>query len=296
MNALVFPGQGSQFVGMGKDLYENHEDAKKMFLQANKILDFDITDVMFNGTVEDLKKTDITQPAIFIHSCITYFINNVKDISAFAGHSLGEFSAVTCSGSLSFEEGLELVLIRARAMQNACKNNDSTMAAILALSDEIIDEECKKINNVVPANYNCPGQIVISGSNEGIEKACAIFKDKGGKAIPLPVGGGFHSPYMESARIELEDAVNQANISTPSAPIYQNYDAKGYSKPENIRNNLISQLTSPVRWTQSVNNMINDNVKVFIERGPGRPHSIKTFTLSLIMLLTDCVHLTGEVN
>ena len=241
-----------------------------MFLQANKILDFDITDVMFNGTVEDLKKTDITQPAIFIHSCITYFINNVKDISAFAGHSLGEFSAVTCSGSLSFEEGLELVLIRARAMQNACKNNDSTMAAILALSDEIVDEECKKINNVVPANYNCPGQIVISGSNEGIEKACAIFKDKGGKAIPLPVGGGFHSPYMEPARIELEDAVNQASISTPSALIYQNYDAKGYSKPENIRNNLISQLTSPVRWTQSVNNMINDNVKVFIECGPGR--------------------------
>ena len=270
MNALVFPGQGSQFVGMGKDLYESHEDAKKMFLQANKILDFDITDVMFNGTVEDLKKTDITQPAIFIHSCITYFINNVKDISAFAGHSLGEFSAVTCSGSLSFEEGLELVLIRARAMQNACKNNDSTMAAILALSDEIVDEECKKINNVVPANYNCPGQIVISGSNEGIEKACAIFKDKGGKAIPLPVGGGFHSPYMEPARIELEDAVNQASISTPSALIYQNYDAKGYSKPENIRNNLISQLTSPVRWTQSVNKMINDNMKVFIECGPGR--------------------------
>lgn len=270
MNALVFPGQGSQLVGMGKDLYENHEDAKKMFLQANKILDFDITDVMFNGTVEDLKKTDITQPAIFIHSCITYFINNVKDISAFAGHSLGEFSAVTCSGSLSFEEGLELVLIRARAMQNACKNNDSTMAAILALSDEKVNAICEEIENVVPANYNCPGQIVISGSKEGIEKACEEFKQEGGKAIPLPVGGGFHSPYMEPARVELEEAVNQAKIKIPIAPIYQNYDAKGYINPDKIRSNLVSQLTSPVRWTQSVNNMIEDNVLNFIECGPGR--------------------------
>jgi [acyl-carrier-protein] S-malonyltransferase len=270
MNALIFPGQGSQFVGMGKDLYESNDEAKNKFLLANKILDFDITDVMFNGTVEDLKKTEITQPAIFIHSCITYFISNVKNISAFAGHSLGEFSALTCSGSLSFEDGLELVLIRARAMQNACKNNDSTMAAILALSDEEVSNTCEKIDNVVPANYNCPGQIVISGSKEGIEKACEIFKEKGGKAIPLPVGGGFHSPYMESARIELEDAVNQANIITPSAPIYQNYDAKGHTNSDNLRNNLVSQLTSPVKWTQSVDNMINDNIKGFIECGPGR--------------------------
>lgn len=270
MNALIFPGQGSQFVGMGKDLYESHDEAKKKFLLANKILDFDITDIMFNGTVEDLKNTDITQPSIFIHSYITYFISNVKNISAFAGHSLGEFSAVTCSGSLSFEEGLELVLIRARAMQNACKNNDSTMAAILALSDEDVNETCKNIDNVVPANYNCPGQIVISGSKEGIEKACEIFKDKGGKAILLPVGGGFHSPYMESARVELEDAVNQANIITPSAPVYQNYDAKGYTNADKIRTNLVSQLTSPVKWAQSVNNMINDNIKGFIECGPGR--------------------------
>ena len=217
MNALIFPGQGSQFVGMGKDLYESHQEAKKRFLQANKILGFDITEVMFNGTIEDLKKTDITQPAIFIHSCITYYLNTVKNVSAFAGHSLGEFSAVTCSGSLSFEAGLELVLIRARAMQNACINNDSTMAAILALSDEVVNEVCEKIDNVVPANYNCPGQIVISGSKEGIHKACDIFKEKGGKAIPLPVGGGFHSPYMESARVELEDAVNHANINIPSA-------------------------------------------------------------------------------
>ncbi len=270
MNALIFPGQGSQFVGMGKDLYESHQEAKKRFLQANKILGFDITEVMFNGTIEDLKKTDITQPAIFIHSCITYYLNTVKNVSAFAGHSLGEFSALTCSGSLSFEEGLELVLIRARAMQNACINNDSTMAAILALSDEVVNEVCEKIDNVVPANYNCPGQIVISGSKEGIHKACDIFKEKGGKAIPLPVGGGFHSPYMESARVELEDAVNHANINIPSAPIYQNYDARAYTDKDNIRSNLVRQLTSPVRWTQSVNNMINDKVKGFIECGPGR--------------------------
>jgi [acyl-carrier-protein] S-malonyltransferase len=270
MNAIIFPGQGSQFVGMGKDLYDGAESAKKKFLLANKILGFDITDVMFNGTVDDLKKTDITQPAIFIHSCITFYHNKVNAISAFAGHSLGEFSAVTCSGSLSFEEGLELVLIRARAMQNACKKNDSTMAAILALSDSEVNTVCEGIENVVPANYNCPGQIVISGSNKGIKKACNEFKEKGGKAILLPVGGGFHSPYMESARVELEDAVNKAKIETPIAPIYQNFDANGYTDPNKIRLNLISQLTSPVRWTQSVNNMIENNVKKFIECGPGR--------------------------
>mgnify|MGYP001435846407 FL=1 len=270
MNAIIFPGQGSQFVGMGKDLYDGAESAKKKFLLANKILGFDITDVMFNGTVDDLKKTDITQPAIFIHSCITFYHNKVNAISAFAGHSLGEFSAVTCSGSLSFEEGLELVLIRARAMQNACKKNDSTMAAILALSDSEVNTVCEGIENVVPANYNCPGQIVISGSKKGIKKACNEFKEKGGKAILLPVGGGFHSPYMESAKVELEDAVNKAKIETPSAPIYQNFDANGYTDPYKIRLNLISQLTSPVRWTQSVNNMIENNVKKFIECGPGR--------------------------
>ena len=270
MNALIFPGQGSQFVGMGKDLYESYEEAKKKFLLANKILDFDITDVMFNGTADDLKKTDITQPAIFIHSCITFFLNKVNDISAFAGHSLGEFSALTCSGSLSFEEGLELVLIRARAMQNACKDNNSTMAAILSLTDEEVNTICEDIENVVPANYNCPGQIVISGSKEGIENACVVFKEKGGKTIPLPVGGGFHSSYMKSARVELEDAVNKAKVDTPSAPIYQNYDAIGYTDTNKIRSNLINQLTSPVRWTQSVNNMIENNVKNFIECGPGR--------------------------
>ena len=270
MKAIIFPGQGSQFVGMGKDLYDSNKKAKSMFLLANKILGYDITDVMFNGTVDDLKKTDITQPAIFIHSCTNFFQNKVNDISAFAGHSLGEFSALTCSGSLSFEEGLELVLIRARAMQNACKNNDSTMAAILALSDEKVNTVCEEIENVVPANYNCPGQIVISGSKEGIQKACEEFKQEGGKAIPLPVGGGFHSPYMEPARVELEEAVNQAKIEIPIAPIYQNYDAKGHIDPDKIRLNLVSQLTSPVRWTQSVNNMIEDNILNYIECGPGR--------------------------
>lgn len=270
MKAIIFPGQGSQFIGMGKDLYDSNEEAKSMFLLANKILGYDITDVMFNGTVDDLKKTDITQPAIFIHSCINFFQNKVNDISAFSGHSLGEFSAVTCSGSLSFEEGLELVLIRARAMQNACENNDSTMAAILALSDDEVNTVCEDIENVVPANYNCPGQIVISGSKEGIQKACEEFKQEGGKAIPLPVGGGFHSPYMEPARVELEEAVNKAKIKIPIAPIYQNYDAKGYIDPDKIRSNLVSQLTSPVRWTQSVNNMIEDNILNFIECGPGR--------------------------
>ena len=270
MNALIFPGQGSQFVGMGKELYESDEEAKKKFLLANKILDFDITDVMFNGTVDDLKKTDITQPAIFIHSYVTFFIGNVKNISAFAGHSLGEFSALTCSGSLSFEEGLELVLIRARAMQNACKNNDSTMAAILGLADNLVSEVCATFDNVVPANYNCPGQIVISGSNEGVKLACEKLKEEGGKAILLPVGGGFHSPYMESAKLELEDAVNRANIDKPSAPIYQNYDSEGHLDIDTIRLNLVSQLTSPVRWTQSINNMISNDIKSFIECGPGR--------------------------
>ena len=270
MKAIIFPGQGSQFVGMGKDLYDGNKKAKSMFTLANKILGYDITDVMFNGTVGDLKKTDITQPAIFIHSCVNFFQNKVNDISAFAGHSLGEFSAVTCSGSLSFEEGLELVLIRARAMQNACKNNDSTMAAILALTDNEVNTVCEEIENVVPANYNCPGQIVISGSNKGIQKACEEFKKKGGKAIPLPVGGGFHSPFMEPARIELEEAVNKAKIEIPIAPIYQNYDAKGCIDPKKIRSNLVNQLTSPVRWTQSINNMFEDNILKFIECGPGR--------------------------
>ena len=270
MKAALFPGQGSQFVGMGKDLYESNKEAKKLFKESNKILGFDITDVMFNGTPEELTKTDITQPSIFIHSYITFLVKNLNNISAFAGHSLGEFSAVACSGSLSFEECLRLVLIRARAMQKACKNEDSTMAAVLGLDDKDVDRICADYNNVVPANYNCPGQIVISGSKIEILEACDSLKENGAKAIPLKVGGGFHSKYMESAKIELESAVNNSKIRIPSAPIYQNFNAKPSSIPEEIKSNLINQLTSPVLWTQSVNNMISNNISTFIECGPGR--------------------------
>ena len=270
MKAALFPGQGSQFIGMGKDLYESNKEAKKLFKESNKILGFDITDVMFNGTPDELTKTDITQPSIFIHSYITFLVKNLNNISAFAGHSLGEFSAVACSGSLSFEECLRLVLIRARAMQKACKNEDSTMAAILGLDDKDVDRICADYNDVVPANYNCPGQIVISGSKIEILEACDSLKENGAKAIPLKVGGGFHSKYMESAKIELESAVNNSKIRIPSAPIYQNFNAKSSSIPEEIKSNLINQLTSPVLWTQSVNNMISNNISTFIECGPGR--------------------------
>ena len=270
MKAALFPGQGSQFVGMGKDLYESNKEAKKLFKESNKILGFDITDIMFNGTPEELTKTDITQPSIFIHSYITFLVKNLNNISAFAGHSLGEFSAVACSGSLSFEECLRLVLIRARAMQKACKNEDSTMAAVLGLDDKDVDRICADYDDVVPANYNCPGQIVISGSKIEILEACDSLKENGAKAIPLKVGGGFHSKYMDSAKIELESAVNNSKIRIPSAPIYQNFNAKPSSIPEEIKSNLINQLTSPVLWTQSVNNMINNNISTFIECGPGR--------------------------
>ena len=270
MKAALFPGQGSQFVGMGKDLYESNKEAKKLFKESNKILGFDITDVMFNGTPEELTKTDITQPSIFIHSYITFLVKNLNNISAFAGHSLGEFSAVACSGSLSFEECLRLVLIRARAMQKACKNEDSTMAAVLGLDDKDVDRICADYDDVVPANYNCPGQIVISGSKIEILEACDSLKENGAKAIPLKVGGGFHSKYMDSAKIELESAVNNSKIRIPSAPIYQNFNAKPSSIPEEIKSNLINQLTSPVLWTQSVNNMISNNISTFIECGPGR--------------------------
>ena len=269
MKAILFPGQGSQYVGMGKDLYESSDLAKKLFNLSNSILGFDITDVMFNGSQEDLKKTDITQPAIFIHSTILFNINSVN-ADAYAGHSLGEFSALLCSGSLTFEDALKLVLIRARAMEKACKNNETTMAAILGLDDIFVNSVCDNISNVVPANYNCPGQIVISGSKSSIDKACESIKEIGGKTILLPVGGAFHSSYMESAKKELEDAIKSLKFNKPDKPIYQNFDANPYIDIEKIKKNLINQLTSPVLWKQTINKLIADNYKSFIECGPGR--------------------------
>ena len=269
MKAILFPGQGSQYVGMGKDLYESSDLAKKLFNLSNSILGFDITDVMFNGSQEDLKKTDITQPAIFIHFTILFNINSVN-ADAYAGHSLGEFSALLCSGSLTFEDALKLVLIRARAMEKACKNNETTMAAILGLDDTFVNSVCENIPNVVPANYNCPGQIVISGSKSSIDKACESIKEIGGKTILLPVGGAFHSSYMESAKKELEDAIKSLKFNKPDKPIYQNFDANPYIDIEKIKKNLINQLTSPVLWKQTINKLIADNYKSFIECGPGR--------------------------
>ena len=269
MKAILFPGQGSQYVGMGKDLYESSDLAKKLFNLSNSILGFDITDVMFNGSQEDLKKTDITQPAIFIYSTILFNINSVN-ADAYAGHSLGEFSALLCSGSLTFEDALKLVLIRARAMEKACKNNETTMAAILGLDDECVNSVCDNIPNVVPANYNCPGQIVISGSKSSIDKACESIKEIGGKTIVLPVGGAFHSSYMGSAKKELEDAIKSLKFNKPDKPIYQNFDANPYIDIEKIKKNLINQLTSPVLWTQIINKLIANNYKSFIECGPGR--------------------------
>ena len=269
MKVILFPGQGSQYVGMGKDLYESSDLAKKLFRLSNSILGFDISDVMFNGSAEDLKKTDITQPAIFIHSTVLFNINSIN-ADAYAGHSLGEFSALSCSGSLIFEDALKLVFIRARAMQKACKNNETAMAAILGLDDAFINSVCDKIPNVVLANYNCPGQIVISGSKNSIDKACKSIKEIGGKAIVLPVGGAFHSSYMESAKKELEDAIKSLKFNKPDKPIYQNFDANPHIDIEKIKKNLINQLTSPVLWTQIINKLIANNYKSFIECGPGR--------------------------
>ena len=269
MKVILFPGQGSQYVGMGKDFYDSSDLAKKLFKLSNSILGFDITDVMFNGSQEDLTKTDITQPAIFIHSTILFSINTIN-ADAYAGHSLGEFSALSCSGSLTFEDALKLVLIRARAMQKACKNNETTMAAILGLDDECVNSVCDNIPNVVPANYNCPGQIVISGSKNSIDKACESIKEIGGKTIVLPVGGAFHSSYMESAKKELEDAIKSLKFNKPDKPIYQNFDANPHIDIEKIKKNLINQLTSPVLWTQTINKLIADDYKSFIECGPGR--------------------------
>ena len=306
MKALIFPGQGSQFEGMGKDLYESSDQAKKIFNNSNNILGFDITDVMFNGSKDDLKKTDITQPAIFIHSYVCYELGKVRRPDAYAGHSLGEFTALVCSGSLSFEDGLGLVLERARAMNSACSESDSTMAAILGLEDDLVKKICKDFDDIDPANFNCNGQVVISGSSETMPTVCDVFKENGAKAIPLMVGGGFHSKYMEPAKSKLEDAINSMTFAKPNAPIYQNVDSKGNEDINLIKENLISQLTSPVLWTQTINNMISDNINLFIECGPGRVlqglvkkinrdinfrgHSIESITDTIIRRMDDYVY------
>lgn len=269
--AFVFPGQGAQFVGMGKDLYETSAEAKALFEKANEILGFRITDLMFNGTDEDLKQTKVTQPAIFLHSVILAKSLTEKP-DMVAGHSLGEFSALVANGALSFEDGLRLVHARALAMQKACEANPSTMAAILGLPDETVENILKEIDEVVvPANYNCPGQIVISGSNKGIEIACEKLKAAGAKrALPLKVGGAFHSPLMEPAREELAKAIRETKFSTPTCPVYQNVNAQPFTDPVAIKENLIAQLTASVRWTQTVQNMLADGATSFLEIGPGK--------------------------
>ncbi len=271
-HAFVFPGQGAQFSGMGKNLYETNSIAKEYFEQANEILGFRITDVMFTGSDADLKQTNVTQPAVFLHSVILFETTEGLKPDMVAGHSLGEFSALVANKVLSFEDGLKLVAKRAAAMQRACEINPSTMAAILGLDDDKVAEICKSIEGevVVAANYNCPGQLVISGSNEGIRQACELMKAAGAKrALPLQVGGAFHSPLMEPAREELEKAIAATTFNTPTCPVYQNVDAKPYSDPALIRKNLIAQLTSPVLWTQCVQNMVADGASQFTEVGPG---------------------------
>jgi len=273
MKAYVFPGQGAQFVGMGKDLYENSTQAKDLFEKANSILKFRITDIMFDGTDEELKQTKVTQPAIFLHSVILAMTlgQNFKP-DMVAGHSLGEFSALVANKTLSFEDGLRLVYARAMAMQKACEKNPSTMAAILGLDDKVVENILKNIKEVVvPANYNCPGQLVISGSNEGIRIACEKLTEAGAKrALPLNVGGAFHSPLMEPARVELADAIHNTTFNRGICPIYQNVTGQSVADPEIIKTNLVSQLTSPVRWTQIMQNMIADGSKTIIEVGPGK--------------------------
>lgn len=268
--AYIFPGQGAQFSGMGKDLYENNAEARAMFEQANEILGFRITDIMFEGNTEELKQTKVTQPAVFLHSVILAKCLGVEP-DAVAGHSLGEFSALVVSGAISFEEGLQLVAKRAMAMQKACEIEQGTMAAVLALPDSTIEEVCAKVDGiVVAANYNCPGQLVISGAVDAVNEACAKLKEAGARrALVLPVGGAFHSPLMEPARKELEEAIEAATFSTPRCPIYQNVDAEPHTSPEEIKRNLIAQLTAPVRWTQIVERMSQDGILNYTELGPG---------------------------
>ena len=273
MNAYIFPGQGAQFVGMGLDLYEKYPIAQQLFEQANDILGFNITDIMFEGTADALKETKVTQPAIFLHSVIMSKVMGAAfKPDMVAGHSLGEFSALVANGALNFQDGLKLVSQRALAMQKACEIKPSTMAAVLALADDVVEKICANVPGiVVPANYNCPGQLVISGEIEAINIACEQLKDAGARrALVLPVGGAFHSPLMEPAREELASAIENTLFSTPTCPIYQNVTTTGVVNPEEIKKNLISQLTAPVKWTQSVQNMIKDGATLFTEVGPGK--------------------------
>ena len=272
--AYVFPGQGAQFVGMGKDLYESNAKAKALFDKANEILGYRISDIMFEGTDDDLKQTKVTQPAVFLHSVITALCLDDFKPDMVAGHSLGEFSALTAAGALTFEDGLRLVYARAMAMQKACEATPSTMAAVINLPDETIEQVCAELSKegrvVVPANYNSPGQVVISGNVETVKEACKRLKEAGAKrALPLAVGGAFHSPLMEPARIELAAAIERAPVSTPVCPVYQNVDALPHTDPAEIKDNLLKQLTSPVRWTQSVQYMLADGMTEFVECGPG---------------------------
>lgn len=276
MKAFVFPGQGSQFVGMGKDLYENNALAKELFDKADEILGFKITDIMFAGTDEQLKQTNVTQPAVFLHSVISALcLGDDFKPAMVAGHSLGEFSALVAAGALSFEDGLKLVGARANAMQKACEANPGTMAAIIGLSDEKVEEVCSEVSAngqiVVAANYNCPGQLVISGNVEAVNAACEKLKEAGAKrALPLKVGGAFHSPLMQPAKDELQAAIEQTEFAAPSCPVYQNVDAKAHTDAAEIKANLTAQLTSPVRWTASVQAMIADGADDFTECGPGK--------------------------
>jgi [acyl-carrier-protein] S-malonyltransferase len=273
MKAYIFPGQGAQFTGMGKDLYEKYPLAQELFKKANKILGFNITDIMFEGTADQLKQTNVTQPAIFLHSVImAKVLGNDFKPEMVAGHSLGEFSALVANGVLSFEDGLKLVSKRAEAMQKACELTKGTMAAVLGLDDKIVENTCNEIDGiVVPANYNCPGQLVISGEIEAINKACVVMKEKGAKrALVLPVGGAFHSPLMEPAREELAKAIKNTTFNEPTCPIYQNVTANAVISASEIQENLIAQLTAPVKWTQTIQQMITDGATEFTEVGPGK--------------------------